>query len=140
MTDDAYLVLFHDPAVSLGVPLAAVEDASFLDTPAVRAWLEAQGVTVTSPGLRLLPPEETSAIPEDAERLPVPLGNEELIRVRQLNAPYDVAKMEEELLAYRSSTEGREALLARAVAAGVPAHRIAELTGEDLTTVKSLVH
>ncbi len=48
--------------------------------------------------------------------------------------------MEEELLAYRSCAEGREALLARAVAGGVPAHRIAELTGEDLTTVKSLVH
>ncbi|MEU2995791.1 DUF6003 family protein [Streptomyces griseoincarnatus] len=140
MTDDAYLVLFDDPAVSLGVPLAAVEEAAFLDTPAVRAWLEAQGVTVTSPGLRLLPPEETSAIPEGAERLPVPLGDEELSRVRQLNAPYDVARMEEELLAYRSCAEGREALLARAVAAGVPAHRIAELTGEDLTAVKALVH
>ncbi len=87
MTDDAYLVLFDDPAVSLGVPLAAVEDAAFLDTPAVRAWLGAQGVTVTTPGLRLLPPEETSAVPEGAERLPVPLGDEELSRVRQLNAP-----------------------------------------------------
>ncbi|MGW5787606.1 DUF6003 family protein [Streptomyces sp. NPDC003757] len=138
MTDDAYLVLLNGTASTLGVPLAAMADIACLDTPAVRGWLDAQGVTVSSPGLRLLPPEETSAVPEGAERLPVPLSDEELSRVRRHAAPQDVAALEEELLAYRSRVEGREALLVRALAAGVPAHRVAELTGEDLTAVKAI--
>ncbi|HLL36959.1 MAG TPA: DUF6003 family protein [Streptomyces sp.] len=137
MTDDAYLVLLPGVATALGVPPAAVGDLACMDTPAVQQWLRAQGVTVASPALRLVPPEETAAIPEDAERLPVPLGDEELSRLRQRTAPPEQARLEEELLAYRSCTDGRDALLARALAAGVPAHRIAELTGEDLATVKA---
>ncbi|SDD88898.1 DUF6003 family protein [Streptomyces prasinopilosus] len=140
MTDDAYLVLLNGTAVTLGVPPAAVGELACMETPAVRAWLQAQGVTATSPDLRLVPPEETAALPEDAERLPVPLGEEELSRVHLHTAPHDIARMEEELLAYRSHTDGREALLVRALAAGVPAHRIAELTGEDLAAVKALAH
>ncbi|MFI6208145.1 DUF6003 family protein [Streptomyces sp. NPDC051041] len=138
MTDDAYLVLLSGTAATLGVPPAAVGELACMETPAVRAWLDAQGVTAASPRLRLLPPEETAAIPEDAERLPVPLGEEELSRVRHHAAPRDVARLEEELLAYRSCTDGRDALLTRALAAGVPAHRVAELTGEDLAAVKAV--
>ncbi|MER6347334.1 DUF6003 family protein [Streptomyces sp. NPDC001595] len=138
MTDDAYLVLLTDATPSLGVPPAAVGELACMDTPAVRGWLDAQGVTATSPELRLLPPEETAAIPEGAERLPVPLGEEELSRVRHEAAPRNIARVEEELLAYRSRVEGREALLTRALAAGVPAHRVAELTGEDLAAVKAV--
>ncbi|MEU3526419.1 DUF6003 family protein [Streptomyces sp. NPDC038707] len=137
MTDDAYLVLGSDPTSTPGVPLAAVGGLACLETPAVRAWLEAQGVTETSAELRLVPPEETAAIPEDAERLPVPLGDEELSRLRHRTAPPDLARLEDELLGYRSCTDGRDALLARALAAGVPAHRVAELTGEDLATVQA---
>ncbi|MGY0071611.1 DUF6003 family protein [Streptomyces sp. QTS137] len=140
MTDDAYLVLLNGTAVTLGVPPSAVGELSCMETPAVRAWLQAQGVTATSPGLRLVPPEETAALPDDAERLPVPLGDEELSHVRRHAAPHNVARLEEELLAYRSCSDGRDALLARALAAGVPAHRIAELTGEDLVTVKASAH
>ncbi|MFI8952491.1 DUF6003 family protein [Streptomyces sp. NPDC053750] len=139
MTDDAYLVLLTESAAPLGTPLAAVGDVACMDTPAVRGWLDAQGVTASSPGLRLVPPEETAAIPEHAERLPVPLGEEELSRLRHTVAPESVARLEEELLAYRSCADGREALLARALAAGVPAHRIAELTGEELSSVKAAV-
>ncbi|WP_077797126.1 DUF6003 family protein [Streptomyces sp. JHA26] len=138
MTDDAYLVLLNDPASMLGTPPAALGDLACMQTPAVRAWLDAQGVTASSPALRLLPPEETRAIPEDVERLPVPLGEEELSRLRHRAAPEDVARLEEELLAYRSCTDGREALLTRALAAGVPAHRIAELTGEDPAAVEAV--
>ncbi|MFE0789959.1 DUF6003 family protein [Streptomyces mutabilis] len=137
MTDDAYLVLLTESAASLGTPLAAVGDVACMDTPAVRGWLDAQGVTASSPGLRLVPPEETAAIPEDAERLPVPLSEEELSRLRHTAAPESIARLEEELLAYRSCADGREALLTRALAAGVPAHRIAELTGEELSSVKA---
>lgn len=36
--------------------------------------------------------------------------------------------------------DGREELLTRARAAGVPAYRIAELTGEELTDVEAIVH
>ncbi|WP_081238346.1 DUF6003 family protein [Streptomyces viridosporus] len=140
MTDDAYLVLLNGTDLTLGVPPAAVGELACMETPAVRAWLHAQGVTATSPGLRLLPPEETAAIPDDAERLPVPLGEEELSRVRHRAASHGVARLEEELLAYRSCADGRDTLLTRALAAGVPAHRVAELTGEDLATVKALAH
>ncbi|MEF9901728.1 DUF6003 family protein [Streptomyces sp. P9-A2] len=140
MTDDAYLVLLNGTAVTIGVPPAAVGELACMETPAVRAWLQAQGITATSPGFRLLPPEETAALPDDAERLPVPLGEEELSRVRRHAAPPDVARLEEELLAYRSRADGRDALLARALAAGVPARRIAELTGEDLAVVEALTH
>ncbi|WDM11122.1 hypothetical protein J3S85_05920 [Streptomyces lavenduligriseus] len=137
MTDDACLVLKSDAMAAPGVPPTAFGDLAFLETPAVRAWLQAQGVTETSPDLRLVPPEETAAIPEDAERLSVPLGEEELSRLRHHTAPPDRARLEEELLGYRSCTDGRDALLARALAAGVPAHRVAELTGEDLATVEA---
>jgi hypothetical protein len=137
MTDDAYLVLVNSAGSTLGVPPATVGDLACMDTPAVRAWLDAFSIPATSPRLRLVPPEATSAIPEDAERLPVPLGEEELSRVRHHVAPQDVARLEDELLAYRSCTDGRDALLTRALAAGVPAHRIAELTGEDLAIVEA---
>ncbi|MFE1025758.1 DUF6003 family protein [Streptomyces sp. NPDC058818] len=140
MTDDAYLVLLTGTPTTLGTPPAAVGGLACMDTPAVRAWLDAQGATASSPGLRLLPPEETAGIPEDAERLPVPLSEEELSRVRHSVAPESVARLEEELLDYRSCADGREALLTRALAAGVPAHRVAELTGEELTTVKAIAH
>ncbi|MFE0352063.1 DUF6003 family protein [Streptomyces nigra] len=137
MTEDAYLFLLDedDPTAPLGVAPAAVGDLACMDTPAVRAWLDAQGVTATSPRLRLLPPEETGAIPEDAERLPVPLGDEELSRVRHTTAPEPLARLEEELLAWRDCADGRDGLIGRALAAGVAPHRIVELTGVDPATV-----
>ncbi|MCC9705348.1 DUF6003 family protein [Streptomyces sp. MNU76] len=135
MTDDAYLFLLDDESVPLGVAPAAVEDLACMETPAVRAWLDAHGTTPTSARLRLLPPEETAAIPEGTERVPVPLSDEELSRVRHRLAPEPLARIEEELLAYRDCADGRDGLIGRALAAGVPPHRIAELTGMDPATV-----
>ncbi|MFF0000791.1 DUF6003 family protein [Streptomyces avermitilis] len=135
MTDDAYLFLLDDPAVPLGVPPSGAGELSCMDTPAVRAWLDAQGVTTRSPALRMLPPEQTAAIPEHAERLPVPLSEAELSRLRHHNAPEAVARLEEELLAYRDCTDGRDTLLRRALAAGIPLARIVELTGEEPAAV-----
>ncbi|MDG9728328.1 MULTISPECIES: DUF6003 family protein [unclassified Streptomyces] len=40
--------------------------------------------------------------------------------------------------AERGGTQPREALLTRVLAAGVPAHRVAELTGEELTTLTTV--
>ncbi|MEV6805667.1 DUF6003 family protein [Streptomyces sp. NPDC017248] len=140
MTDDAYLVLVPGAGATLGVPLSAVGALACLETPAVQGWLQAQGVTAGSPDLRIVPPEETAAIPGDVERLPVPLGEEELSRLRHHIVPPDLARVEDELLAYRSCTDGRDALLTRALAAGVPAHRVAELTGEDVATIKAIAH
>ncbi|MET9454210.1 DUF6003 family protein [Streptomyces canus] len=139
MTDDAYLFLLDDAAGQLGVPPAAVGGLACMETPAVRAWLDAQGTTATSPHLRLLPPEETAAVPEGAERLPVPLSDEELNRLRHHLAPESLAGVEEELLAYRDSADGRDGLIGRALAAGVPPHRIVELTGVDPATVTAAV-
>lgn len=139
MTDDAYLILLDGTATTLGVPVTAVGTLACMETPAVRAWFDAQGVAANSPLLRILPPEETAAIPEGVERLPVPLSGDELSSVRTLTAPPSVSDIERELLAYRSCTDGRDVMLRRALAAGVPPHRIAELTGEDLVEVKSAV-
>ncbi|MFF8832563.1 DUF6003 family protein [Streptomyces sp. NPDC015131] len=138
MTDDAYFFLTDDPATPLGVPLPVVGGLECLETSAVRAWLDAQGVSASSPEVRVLPPEETGFIPEGAERLPVPLSAEELERVRLAGAPGAVARIEAELLNYRDSAEGRDELLHKARAAGVPAHRIVELTGVDPATVAAL--
>ncbi|MGW0120474.1 DUF6003 family protein [Streptomyces sp. NPDC003327] len=137
MTDDAYLFLVDDPATPLGAPVTAVGDLECLETPAVRAWLDAHGVAAASPAVRLLPPEETGAIPEGAEKVPVPLSDDELNRLRHALMPGALARVEEELLAYRDCAGERDALLARATAAGVPPHRIVELTGEDARTVAS---
>ncbi|KUN88888.1 hypothetical protein AQJ66_05310 [Streptomyces bungoensis] len=137
MTDDAYLFLVDETTAHLGVPPAALGELSCMDTAAVVAWLAAQKVTATSPHLRIVPPEEREAIPADAERVPVPLSDEELSRLRSRTAPEATVPLEEELRAYRDCTDGRDELLTRALAAGVPAHRIAELTGEDLGTVRA---
>ncbi|MDG5808413.1 DUF6003 family protein [Streptomyces ossamyceticus] len=135
MTDDAYLFLLDDVSSSLGVAPAAVGDLACMETPAVRGWLDAHGIGRTSPHLRLLPPEETAAIPEGAERLPVPLSEEETSRLRHQLVPEPLARIEEELLSYRDCADGRDGLIGRALAAGVPPHRIAELTGVDPATV-----
>ncbi len=98
----------------------------------MRAWLGAHQTDAASPALRVAPPEQTGMIPpEGAERLPVPLTEEELDRVRRAGATDQVAAVEKELLSYRDSEEGRDALLHKALAAGVPAHRIVELSGVD---------
>ncbi|WP_189948889.1 DUF6003 family protein [Streptomyces roseolus] len=138
MTDDAHLFLVDDPAVPLGVSVTAAGDLACLETPAVRAWLDAHGVTAASPNARLLPPEEAGAIPDGAEKLPVPLDDDELNRLRHALVPGALARVEEELVAYRDCAGERDALLARAAAAGVPPHRIVELTGEDPRTVASV--
>lgn len=135
MTDDAYLFLVHDASAPLGVAPAAVGGLPSLETPAVHAWLAAQGSTPTSPHLRLLPPEERAAVPEGAQRLPLRLSDEELNRVRHAMAPESLARVEEELLTYRDYADGRDGLIGRALAAGVPPHRIVELTGVDPATV-----
>jgi hypothetical protein len=135
MTDDAYLFLLDDASSPLGVAPAAVGDLACMETPAVRAWLDAHASTPTSPHLRLLPPEETAALPDGAGRLPVPLTDEELSRVRHGMAPEPLARLEEELLAYRDCADGRDGMIGRALAAGVPPHRIVELTGVDPATV-----
>ncbi|MCX3287901.1 DUF6003 family protein [Streptomyces sp. NEAU-H22] len=135
MTDDAYLFLLDDASAQLGVPPSAVGELACMETPAVRAWLDAQASTPTSPHLRLLPPEERAAVPEGAERLPVPLSEEELARLRHHLVPEPLARVEEELLAYRDCAGGRDGLIGRALAAGVAPHRIVELTGVDPATV-----
>ncbi|MFE3578391.1 DUF6003 family protein [Streptomyces vinaceus] len=137
MTDDAYLFLAMSADVWQGTPLALVGELECLDTPAVRAWFTAQGVNPASSVVRIVPPEQTGLIPEDAERLPVPLGEEELERVRRATATDRVAGIEEELLAFRDSEDNRDGLLRRALAAGVPAHRIVELSGVDPATLSS---
>ncbi|MFE9399393.1 DUF6003 family protein [Streptomyces flavidovirens] len=131
MADDAYLFLLADRWPRLGAALAAVGALECAETPAVRGWLQAHGVAVSSEQVRILPSEEAVLIPEDAERLPVPLSTEEAIRVHQECAPRSVTDLEAELLDFRDMTQGWEALVHRALTAGVPAPRIAQLTGLD---------
>ncbi|MEU2021340.1 DUF6003 family protein [Streptomyces sp. NPDC016469] len=133
MTDDAYLFLADDVPSSgwQGTPVSLTGELECLQTPAVRAWLDAHQTDAASPALRVVPPEETGMISDGAERLPVPLTEEELERVRRVAATDQVAAVEKELLSYRDSEEGRDALLHKALAAGLPAHRIVELSGVD---------
>lgn len=131
MADDAYLFLLPDRHPRLGTALAAVGALECSETPAVHGWLQAHDASASSELVRILPAESEALIPEDAERLLVPLSEEEALRVQQECAPQSVTDMEGELLEYRETTQDWEALVHRALAAGIPAPRIARLTGLD---------
>ncbi|MBT2526293.1 hypothetical protein J7E91_12770 [Streptomyces sp. ISL-99] len=131
MADDAYLFLLPDRHPRLGAALAAVGVLECTETPAVHGWLQAHGVSASSEQVRILPAEAKAFIPEDAERLPVPLGEEEALRVQQECAPQSVTDMESELLEFRETTQDWQALVHRALTAGIPAPRIVQLTGLD---------
>ncbi|MFF3216986.1 DUF6003 family protein [Streptomyces sp. NPDC002886] len=137
MTDDAYLFLVMTTGGWQGTPLALVGELECLHTSAVQAWFAAQGLSAASPAVRVVPPEQSALIPKDAERLPVPLSEEELQRLRRAAATDHVACVEEELLTFRDGEDNRDTLLRRALAAGVPAHRIIELSGVDPATLSS---
>lgn len=131
MADDAYLFLLPERHPRLGTALAAVGALECAETPAVHGWLQAHDASASSELVRILPAESEALIPEDAERLLVPLSEEETLRVQQECAPQSVTDMEGELLEYRDTTQDWEALVHRALAAGIPAPRIARLTGLD---------
>ncbi|MGW6026741.1 DUF6003 family protein [Streptomyces sp. NPDC055099] len=131
MADDAYLFLLPERHPRLGTALAAVGALECSETPAVHGWLQAHDASASSELVRILPAESEALIPEDAERLLVPLSEEEALRVQQECAPQSVTDMEGELLEYRETTQDWEALVHRALAAGIPAPRIARLTGLD---------
>ncbi|AZM56269.1 hypothetical protein DMA15_29795 [Streptomyces sp. WAC 01529] len=131
MADDAYLFLLPDRHPRLGAALAAVGTLECTETPAVHGWLQAHEVSAASEQVRILPADAEAFIPEDAERLPVPLSEEEAVRVQQECAPQAVTDVESELLEFRETTQDWEALVHRALTAGVPAPRIAQLTGID---------
>ncbi|MFK8909183.1 DUF6003 family protein [Streptomyces sp. YS-3] len=131
MADDAYLFLLPERHPRLGAALAAVGELECSQTPAVHGWLQAHGVSASSEHVRILPAGAEAFIPQDAERLPVPLSEEETVRVQQECAPQSVTDLETELLEFRETTEDWQALVHRALTAGVPASRIAQLTGLD---------
>jgi hypothetical protein len=131
MADDAYLFLLPDRHPRLGAALAAVGALECAETPAVLGWLQAHGVPASAEQVRILPAEAEALIPDGAERLPVPLSEEEALRVQQECAPQSVTDMESELLGFRETTQDWEALVHRALTAGIPAPRIAQLTGLD---------
>ncbi|MFK4070348.1 DUF6003 family protein [Streptomyces sp. NPDC029674] len=93
MADDAYLFLLPDRHPRLGAALAAVGALECTETPAVNAWLQAHEVSVSSEQVRILPAEAETLIPKDTERLPVPLGEEEALRVQQKCAPQSVTEI-----------------------------------------------
>lgn len=131
MADDAYLFLLPDHRPRLGAALAAVGSLECAETPAVQGWLQAHGVSASSEQVRVLPAESQVLIPDEAERLPVPLSEEEALRVEQECAPQSVTDMERELLEFRETTQDWQSLVHRALTAGIGAPRIARLTGLD---------
>ncbi|MBJ7903935.1 DUF6003 family protein [Streptomyces sp. NPDC003656] len=131
MADEAFLFLLPDRHPSLGAAMAAVAPLECDQTPAVRGWISAHDVPPSSEQLRILPAGSEILIPEGAERLPIPLTEEEEVRVQQECAPRSVTDMERELLDFRDTAQGWESLVHRALTAGVPAPRIARLTGLD---------
>ncbi|MCF3122421.1 MULTISPECIES: DUF6003 family protein [Streptomyces] len=131
MADDALLFVLPERHPRLGAALAAVGELECAGTPAVHGWLQAHGVPAESERVRILPAGAESFVPEDAEQLPVPLSEEETLRVQQACSPQSVTDMEGELLTYRETTRDWRALVHRALTAGIPAPRIAQLTGLD---------
>ncbi|MFE2376767.1 DUF6003 family protein [Streptomyces sp. NPDC059398] len=131
MADEAYLFLLPDRHPRLGAALAAVGALECAQTPAVHGWLQAHGVSCSSEQVRILPAEAESFIPQNAERLPVPLSEEEALRLHQECAPQSVTDMESELLEFRDTVQDWEALVHRALTAGISGPRIAQLTGLD---------
>ncbi|MFL4945857.1 DUF6003 family protein [Streptomyces sp. MMS24-I31] len=70
-------------------------------------------------------------VPEEAERLPVALTEEETLRVEHACAPGSVTEMELELLSFRAATQDWQLLVHLALTAAIPAPRIARLAGLD---------
>ena len=131
MADDALLFVLPERHPRLGAALAAVGELECAETPAVLGWLHAHGVPASSECVRIVPSGAEVLIPGDAERLPVPLTEEETVRVQQACAPRSVTDMEAELLEFRDTTQDWQSLVHRALTSGVPASRIAQLTGLD---------
>ncbi|MFD9721346.1 DUF6003 family protein [Streptomyces sp. NPDC059076] len=129
MADEAQLFLLPERRARLGAALGAVGALECLDAPAVRAWLDAHGMPPSSERVRIVPAGSEVLIPDDADRLPVPLSDEEVERVQRECAPQSITEVEDELLAFRDTAQDWEALVLRALTAGVPAARIVELTG-----------
>ncbi|MFF9690012.1 DUF6003 family protein [Streptomyces sp. NPDC014623] len=139
MDHDARLFLLPGSRPRVGAALAAVGALACTETPAVHGWLQAHGVSASSEQVRILPADAEALIPEDAESLPVPLSEEEALRVHRECAPKAVADLEAELLGFREMTQDREALVHRALTAGIPAPRIAQLTGLTPQEVVGLI-
>ncbi|WP_449351129.1 DUF6003 family protein [Streptomyces shaanxiensis] len=135
MTDDAYLFLLDDASLPLGVAPAAVGELACMENSGRPGVAGRQRPRRPHRTCGCCHRRRTRPFPEGAERLPVPLSDEELSRVRHLAGPGSHADVEEELLAYRDCADGRDDLIGRALAAGVPPHRIVELTGVDPATV-----
>ncbi|MFJ2771047.1 DUF6003 family protein [Streptomyces sp. NPDC087300] len=131
MSDDALLFVLPEDHPRLGAALAAVGELECAGTPAVHGWLQAHGVPADSELVRIVPAGFEGFVPEDAERLPVPLSEQETLRVEQACSPRSVTDMETELLSFRETTQDWRALVQRALTAGIPAPRIARLTGLD---------
>ncbi|MEU9056732.1 DUF6003 family protein [Streptomyces sp. NPDC048384] len=131
MADDALLFVLPDDHPRLGAALAAVGELECVETPAVRGWLNAHGIPASSERVRIVPVGAEVLVPDDAERLPVPLSEDETVRVEQACAPTPVTAMESELLGFRNTTQDWEALVHRALTAGIPAPRIVQVTGLD---------
>ncbi|MFD5270918.1 DUF6003 family protein [Streptomyces sp. NPDC058335] len=131
MADDALLFLLPERHPRLGAALAAVGELECAETPAVLGWLHAHGVPASSEYVRIIPAGAEVLIPAEAERLPIPLSEEETVRVEHACAPRSVTEMESELLNFRDTTQDWASLVHRALASGIPTPRIAELTGLD---------
>ena len=131
MADDALLFVLPERHPRLGAALATVGELECAETPAVLGWLHAHGVPVSSECVRIVPSGAEVLIPDDAERLPVPLSEEETVRVEHACAPRSVTDMESQLLNFRDTTQDWQSLVHRALTSGIPAQRIAQLTGLD---------
>ncbi|MFJ8034771.1 MULTISPECIES: DUF6003 family protein [unclassified Streptomyces] len=131
MADDALLFVLPERHPLLGAALSAVGGLECAESPAVLGWLHAHGLPVSSERVRVVPAGAEVLVPEEAERLPIPLSEEETLRVEHACAPRSVTDMESELLSFRDTTQDWQSLVHRALTAGVPAPRIAQLTGLD---------
>ncbi|MBB5931536.1 DUF6003 family protein [Streptomyces echinatus] len=131
MADEALLFVLPERHPRLGAAMSAVGELECSQSPAVLGWLGAHGIPASSERVRIVPAGAEVLVPEDAERLPVPLSEEETLRVEHACAPESVTDMESELIGFRDTTQDWRSLVHRALTAGIAAPRIAQLTGLD---------
>lgn len=131
MADDALLFVLPERHPRLGAALAAVGELECAETPAVLGWLHAHGAPASSERVRIVPSGAEALIPDDAERLPVPLSEDETVRVEHACTPRSLTDMESVLISFRDTTQDWRSLVHQALTAGIPAPRIAQLTGLD---------
>ncbi|MCZ4124768.1 DUF6003 family protein [Streptomyces sp. H39-S7] len=129
VTGSAFLVIV--PAAehaAPGVDAGRLPDLAAWDTAAVHGWLQAHE-GASSATVRVVASSDADLIPAGAERLEVPVTDDEAAEIVRVSSVPPVAEARAELLSFRQMLQARPAMVARARAAGLSTSRIEQLIG-----------